>query len=119
VERLVRRVETALSRFLPDSELCALNADPREAVPASPLLRLAVSAGVWAARRTDGLVDPTLLAALERTGYARSRAALRPASLQRALAAGPVRRPARPSSRADWRRVRIDHGAGLVLRPPG
>ena len=48
-----------LSRFEADSELSALNADARERVPASALLRAAVAAGLWAAetsrrpRRSD------------------------------------------------------------------
>ena len=50
-----------LSRFRPDSELCALNADPREAVPVSALLRTAIGVGLRAARTTGGLVDPTVL----------------------------------------------------------
>ena len=51
-----------LSRFIPDSELCALNDDPRSACPPRELLRAAVSAGLWAAERSGGLVDPTLSA---------------------------------------------------------
>ena len=38
--------DATLSRFRPDSELCRLNADPREEVPASALLRAAISAGL-------------------------------------------------------------------------
>src|SRR6478609_3523714 len=43
------RFSQRLSRFVPDSELCALNSDPREVVPASALLRAAIGAGLWAA----------------------------------------------------------------------
>jgi thiamine biosynthesis lipoprotein len=108
-----------LSRFREDSELCALNRDPRAVVPASRLLRAAVSAAVWAARETDGLVDPTLVGALEDVGYARSRAGMRAASLTGALAAAPPRRPARAHPHAAWRRVMVDDDAGVVRRPPG
>jgi thiamine biosynthesis lipoprotein len=108
-----------LSRFREDSELCSLNGDRRPAVPASPLLRAAVGAAVWAARASDGLVDPTLVGALERAGYAGSRAGLRPASVAEALAAAPPRRPARPHPRRAWRHVAVDDRAGLVRRPPG
>ena len=60
-ERLfIERFDAALSRFNPDSELTAFNEDPRETVPASALLRQAVQAGLWAAERSGGLVDPTL-----------------------------------------------------------
>lgn len=108
-----------LSRFLPQSELSALNRDPRERVPASPLLRVAVNAGLWAAELSGGLVDPTLVQALERGGYARSRDGIPPASLETALAAAPPRGPARPNSAARWREVRVDDEAGVIERPAG
>ncbi len=78
-----------LSRFIPESELSALNHDPRREVPASPLLRAAVAAGLWAAERSDGLLDPTLVRALERTGYSISLDGAEPASLAEALAGAP------------------------------
>jgi len=108
-----------LSRFEPDSELCALNRDPREAVPATQLLRAAVHAGLWAARRSGGLVDPTLTAALERCGYGASMDGVAPASLREALALAPARRPASPNPNARWREISVDDTGGRVLRPPG
>ena len=108
-----------LSRFRPDSELSALNADQRDAVPASRLLRAAVGASLWAARVTDGLIDPTLVGALERAGYSHSRAGCAPASLRDALAVAPTRRAAQADPRATWRLVQVDHGAGLIRRPVG
>jgi thiamine biosynthesis lipoprotein len=115
-EREVRAYDARLSRFRPDSELCALNADPRAAVPASPLLREAVAAALWAAERTDGLVDPCLLDALEDAGYRASLASRggRPAELP--LPTGPGR-PARPHPAARWRHVRV--AGATVHRPPG
>jgi len=106
--------EAALSRFRADSELCRLNADPRGRVPASELLRTAVRAGLWAAERTGGLVDPTLTGALEAAGYASTRRApeLR---LSEALRLAPARRPASP--RAHWRDIRVD--GTTITRPPG
>ena len=68
----IETVEAVLSRFRPDSELSALNRDPRPAVPASALLRRAVAAGLWAAEHSGGLVDPTLLGELEAAGYEQS-----------------------------------------------
>ena len=108
-----------LSRFRPDSELSALNRSPQEEVPASPLLRAAVGAGVWAAWRSGGLVDPTLVGALERAGYESSHDGLEPASLREALAAAPPRRAASSHRDALWRQVAIDERAGTVRRPPG
>lgn len=109
--------EAALSRFLPDSELSALNRDPRDAVPASPLLCVAVSAALWAARRTSGLVDPTLLDALERTGYARSRAGAPRVELDPLLAGAPDRRAARATESSRWRAIGVQ--PGVIHRPPG
>jgi thiamine biosynthesis lipoprotein len=108
-----------LSRFRPASELSALNRDPRTSVPASALLRAAVRAGLWAAQRSDGLVDPTLVRALERTGYDHSLEGVEPASLEEALAHAPRRRPARPAPTARWRRVLVDDKTGTVIRPRG
>ncbi len=104
-----------LSRFLPDSELSALNADPRPVVPASALLRCAVRAGLWAARRSGGLVDPCLLEALEAAGYARSfvRGDARPSS------PSGLGRPAAPDPAWRWLHVRVDDERGTIARPPG
>jgi thiamine biosynthesis lipoprotein len=108
-----------LSRFEPDSELCRLNADPAHLVRATPLLRLAVRAAQWAAQHSGGLVDPTLLGALERAGYAASLKGAEPAPLALALASAPVRRPAEPSPAARWRRFVVDDACGTIARPPG
>jgi FAD:protein FMN transferase len=103
-----------LSRFLPASELTALNRDPRPVVPASPLLRSAVRAGLSAAEISGGLVDPCLLDALEAAGYAES---YEPS--------GGVLRPdgpslsARPDPASRWREVRVDDDAETIARPPG
>ena len=112
---LVERFEACCSRFRPDSELCALNADPRRVVPASRTLRDAVRAALWAARRSGGLVDPCLLDALEGAGYRHSftpgPAAVPPPS-------GPGRAAA-PAPAARWREVVVDDAAGTIARPRG
>ena len=114
------RSSQRLSRFRPDSELCALNADPRPVVPASPLLRAAVGAGLWAAERTGGLVDPTLVGALEAAGYATRAPARAGAPLAEALAerAAARARP-RPTPRARWRTIAVDDEPARSRRPPG
>jgi thiamine biosynthesis lipoprotein len=113
--------DARLSRFRPDSELCSLNADQRESVPASALLRAAVAAGVWAAHQTGGLVDPTLVDQIERAGYVGSRDAggVDSQSLAEAFRSAPPRRPASPSSTAGWRQIQVDDAAGTISRPPG
>src|SRR5450755_4309483 len=54
-----------LSRFSPASDLSAFNRNPDAVVAAPPLLRAALRAGMWAAQRSGGLVDPTLVRPLE------------------------------------------------------
>ncbi len=113
LEAEARAFAAGLTRFEAASELSRLNADPREAVPASATLRAAVAAALSAARLTGGLVDPTLCTEMERAGYAASLGTAPPAALD--LADAPARRPAR--ARSTWRGVRVR--GGCVVRPPG
>jgi thiamine biosynthesis lipoprotein len=105
------------SRFDPDSELSALNNDPRDAVPVSATMARLVSASLHAAAQTGGLVDPTLVGEVEQIGYAESLTALDSLPLRDALAAVPVRRPAAGRAEACWRQIAV-HGR-TVSRPPG
>jgi thiamine biosynthesis lipoprotein len=116
---LIEDLEARLTRFDPRSELCRLNADPREAVPASGALRGAVKAAIAGAAATDGLADPTLLGAVVKAGYDRSLVGHPRADLEQALAAAPQPRAAAPSPHAAWRRVHVDDAAGTIARPPG
>jgi thiamine biosynthesis lipoprotein len=115
----VTEFDAKLSRFKPESELCALNADPRERVPASELLRRAVGAGLAAAEQSGGLVDPTLVGEIESAGYIGSRAGIPGEPLAAALAAAPERRPARPNPAGGWRRIEVDDESGEIVRAPG
>jgi FAD:protein FMN transferase len=115
----VEQLAARLTRFDADSELCALNADPRPVAPASADLRAAVRAALRGAQITGGLADPTLLGPLERAGYGTSLAGVPRTPLPDALAAAPARRRAGPSSAAAWRSVTVDDGAGTIARPPG
>jgi len=115
----IQQFDAALSRFKSDSELCRLNADPRERVPASELMRRAVEAGIFAAERSGGLVDPTLVGEIEQAGYVASRAGMTGVPLAEALADAPPRRPGAPRPEQRWRGFRVDDEAGEVVRPPG
>jgi thiamine biosynthesis lipoprotein len=120
-ELQLRMVHGRLTRFEPTSELCRLNADPRCAVPASALLVELAAAVRWAGLASGGLVDATCIGALERAGYAESRARL--GGLDRTsyatAAASLESRPALPGAGVRWRSIRVDREAGLVIRPPG
>ena len=103
---LFQERERTFSRFLPDSELATVNASPRAAVMVSEVFARAVSTALAAAEQTDGLVDPTLLRALEAAGYDADIGA---------LAADP--RPPGDSDPGRWRSIRLAGRA--LLRPPG
>ena len=117
--QFIREFDRDLSRFKPDSELTRFNEDPRLAVPASDLLRTAVKAGLWAAERTGGLVDPTMVDQIEAAGYVESRAGMTGVPVPDALEAAPSRRLARPSTDARWKEFSVDDGRGLINRPAG
>jgi FAD:protein FMN transferase len=106
-----------LSRFEPGSELSRLNRDPRTEVPASPLLRRLVAAVHTAGSRSGGLVDATLLDAIERAGYRSSLTTAEVRPLTRADLAAQSQAPARRTAAAEWCSVRVE--AGAVIRPPG
>jgi FAD:protein FMN transferase len=118
VREFLAAFERRLTRFDAASELCALNASPHTAVAASPLMRRAVRAALWAAERSGGLVDPTLLAPLRAAGYDRS---YRPSglTLADALREAPARASSAPDPAARWRLLEVDDVAGVIRRPPG
>ncbi|MGE5618109.1 MAG: FAD:protein FMN transferase [Sphingomonadaceae bacterium] len=64
--------EQRLSRFRTDSELSLLNRSAGNPVQVSAVLWEVVQAALAAARASGGLVDPTLLGALEAAGYDRT-----------------------------------------------
>jgi FAD:protein FMN transferase len=116
-EAVLWSCQRELTRFDPSSELSRLNAAGAEAVLTSKLVAGAVAAALVAAARSGGLVDPTLLGALEEAGYAESRRGSEPAPLAEALIAQRERRPAAPASDAAWTAVRVN--GREVRRRPG
>ena len=115
--RRLQACSDRLSRFRPSSELCRLNADPRERVPVSPIMARFAGAAVRAAAQTGGLVDPTLVDEIERAGYRSDHRVSLP--LEIALALAPRRQPAHADDRRRWRGVRVDHRTRTVTRPSG
>lgn len=105
------------TRFDPASELSRLNADPRPTVAVSSLMARLAQAATMAGERTGGLVDATLLTALESAGYAADLPTSVP--LAEALRAAPRRRPAGTSPDPGWRKLAVDVARGTVRRPPG
>ena len=119
LERSLGEIHHALTRFEPGSELSRLNADERETVAVSALLAAFLQASASAAKRSGGLVDATVLGAVEECGYRTSMSDRRPASLEQALSVAPPRRPARPRRGAHWSQVSVDVEGRSVRRPPG
>ena len=106
VAAVFARWEGVFSRFLPDSELTHVNASPAWALHVSPLFAHALRLALEVAADTDGLVDPTLGAAIEAAGYDREFALL-PDD-------GPPAGAAAPSRLGE---VRLD--GRILRRPPG
>ncbi len=108
-----------LSRFSAESELTRLNEDPRWEVPASPLLRALADAAAWAGSRSGGLVDATMVDAIERAGYRHPFEGSPPIALAAALAGRADRAPAKPHPDRLWRTIGINQADATVIRPPG
>lgn len=105
------------TRFDGASELARLNRDPRKSVRVSALMARFAEAVVAAARATAGLVDGTLLRAIEEAGYRGDLGA--PVPLELSLGLAPPRRPAGPAPDAAWRHVVVEPDGPRVRRPPG
>ena len=108
--RDLRALDLAASRFRDDSELQRVNRNAGRATPVGGLLWTALAAALDTARKTDGLVDPTVGAAMRGNGYDAtfSRVALRNGSIV------PVISPA-----GRWNRIVLDAETSSVLVPPG
>ena len=89
VERLFAERERTFSRFIGTSELNRVNARAGSATLVSGSFADAVRAALQAAAETDGLVDPSLGAALLAAGYDRDFAALGEGSTPAGPPAGP------------------------------
>lgn len=118
--------ERRLSRFRPDSELGALNTRAGTGwTPVSLTLWDALDAALAAAQRSEGLVTPTLLDAIERAGYDRNFAELQAGS---SAEASPCAAAAHPrlhererhdDAPASWRLIRRDAARRAVELPAG
>ena len=109
--REVAALDEACSRFRDDSELAVVNAHAGAgSVRVSPLLYEAVQVALDVASATDGLVDPTVGAAMRGLGYDRDYDVV--------VALGP-----RPSftlvPATGWRSVSLDEGASTVSMQSG
>ena len=118
--RFIHGFDATLSRFKPGSELCALNQDERERVPASALLREAVQAGLerGASAATASSTRPWC-GRSRSAGYVASRAGMQRRAAERGAGRGAPAPPAQPNPAQAWRRFEVDEEAGEIVRPPG
>jgi thiamine biosynthesis lipoprotein len=113
VELLAQEVEAmdrAASRFRPESEVNMLAAAGGERRRVSDTLIEAVLAAQRMAQATDGVVDPTVGAAMCRIGYDRDFAA---------IAAGVAARLPGPQPAPGWRVIEVDEEEKTIRVPPG
>ena len=110
VDDVLRRIDLAASRFREDSELVALNRAGGRAVHVSPLLAQALRVALDAALWTDGLVDPTVGAALEDFGYDRTFTL---------VARDSARMPVRVREITGWQHIHFDDDTRIVQVPAG
>jgi FAD:protein FMN transferase len=103
-------IDLACSRFRTDSEISRLHEQAGRPVRVGPLLAEALAVSINAARLTDGLVDPTVGAAVRDLGYDDDFGSI-DRDDARALGA-PVAAPG-------WWRLALDERAGFVLLPRG
>ncbi len=101
--------ESHLSRFQADSELCRLNRSHGQPFAVSEILWEAVQTALLAAEWTGGLVTPTVLGALEATGYDQS--------FELIKARGGVGRIATLSSVGDWREISCQAASRTICLP--
>jgi FAD:protein FMN transferase len=106
----LRALDLAASRFRDDSELQRVNRSPGQPTPVGSLLSTAVAAALDVARKTGGLVDPTVGAAMRSNGYDTtfSRVGLRDGLLIPSIS---------PAGR--WREIMLDPETRSVLVPAG
>jgi thiamine biosynthesis lipoprotein len=71
-EDLFHSMESRLSRFIPDSELCRLNDLSGNETPISELMLDVLTSAIEMNVVTGGIFDPAILPALESAGYDRS-----------------------------------------------
>lgn len=113
-EAFFATVEDALSRFRPESSLSRLNDAAGAGWQAvSPLLWTVLRTALHAAEDSGGIYDPTLLHALERTGYDRTFEAVATGAPEITTAVTVA------SAFGSWMRVRMDSATRSVSLPAG
>jgi thiamine biosynthesis lipoprotein len=110
VDRTLRDIDLAASRFREDSELSRLNASPEKEVRLSALLARAIAEALRGARLTDGAVDPTVGQSVRLAGYDEDFASVPADGLPLELTVHRI---------PGWKAIRFDEAARIVRVPRG
>jgi thiamine biosynthesis lipoprotein len=110
VEREIRAIDAACSRFRADSDLSRANAAGGRRVRVSQACVDAIDVALAAADASDGLVDPTVGTAMRVLGYDRDFASMTLDGPALRVSVGKV---------PGWRTVEIDRGSRWVRVPAG
>jgi len=113
VDVQIERLDRQASRFREDSELSRVQRGTPGIFLVSEGLAEAIGVALWAARWTDGLVDPTVGAALLALGYDRDFAAIEPLGARAPLSPAEVPGPA--GVRLEGRLLHLGAGVRLDL----
>lgn len=105
----ISSIEDACSRFRTESDLSKVNASAGETVRVGRCFIDALDVALDAARRTDGLVDPTVGQAVRVLGYDRD--------FDRVERTGPA--VLRVGRTPGWQAAEVSHAAGTVRIPRG
>ncbi len=103
-------IDAACSRFRADSEISRLHTRAGSATEVGPLLAEAITVALRAAEQTDGIVDPTVGAAVQALGYDRDFAAIEPDRSDP---------PEPPAAAPGWWRIGWDPATRTVVLPRG
>ncbi len=110
LEEELQAIDSACSRFRPDSELARVNRSAGSPVAVSELFLEALEAALSAARLTSGLVDPTVGRAMRLLGYDRDFASVAPDGPPLSFRLQPV---------PGWAAVVVDRSRRTVRVPAG
>lgn len=112
-------IDATCSRFRADSEISRILARPGRIVTLSPTLNAAVSEAVRVATATNGLVDPTVAAAVIALGYDRDIGAVMVRSMNYPEPRGQLGIPVPHQPAPGAHRLDHDSGSARLLVPPG
>ena len=115
VEDFFRGAHARFTRFEPDSELSALNASAGQPFAASPQLFEVVELAQKFSALTDGLFNPTIIGALEATGYDRTFDSLQDTQVERPMIASRVSAASAIALDSRQRTIRLPAGVRIDL----